>query len=209
MAYFAVAGSNAAATPAAASVTLTIPAGTNHAAFVSVFVADATVTGLTCSQGGATVTPVVDSFVKTYHVTGLTPGSVTFTPTGSGTGDVATTVTVASNVDQADPVSPEWHWYDSDNFGPATIWTEAGTSGLCVQHARFGSDTTALDVTAPATRRVDLAVTPYSYRTAAATGPVSGGDEATITWETTPAGRFGSVAATAFRSDGGPPPEGG
>lgn len=111
---FAVSNITLSTSPAGAACTVTVPSGSNHAALVVVAQRDLTVTGLTCSQGGATVTqhiapessPVTGSETRAFRVTGLSAGSATFTPTGSGAGgQCGTSVVVFDDVDQATPLT--------------------------------------------------------------------------------------------------------
>lgn len=82
----------------------TIAAGSNISAAVAVFPEDVTLTGLTCSQGGATVgTPVTGTASRAfsvYPVVGLSAGSCTFTPTGSGSGSLAIVAIICSDAVQ-------------------------------------------------------------------------------------------------------------
>ena len=102
---FAVAGQESGSSLADGAVTVTIPSGSNHAAWVQCWFNDMTVSGLTCSQGGATVTTHASGTgYIAFRVTGLSAGSATFTPTGTGSNDISVAVIVADGVDQATPL---------------------------------------------------------------------------------------------------------
>jgi hypothetical protein len=86
------------------AATATIAAGSNISAVVSVVYEDLTHTGITCSQGGATVSSgSATSLVRNeviYRVIGLSAGSVTFTGTGSGSGSINIVALVFSDAVQ-------------------------------------------------------------------------------------------------------------
>jgi hypothetical protein len=103
---FSIIGQAQGSSLANGTVTVTIPAGSNHAALVQVWFTDMTVSGLTCSQGSATVTQHASAAgTIAFRVTGLSAGEAIFTPTGSGSNDITTVAIVSADTDQTTPVA--------------------------------------------------------------------------------------------------------
>jgi hypothetical protein len=142
----AIANSGSAATLAASG---TIAAGSNISAVVSVVYEDLTHTGLTCSQGGATVSAgSATSLVRNeviYRVIGLSAGSVSFTGTGSGSGSINIVAIVLNDAVQdlttgfgaiatdyqttGSPGALSVSTGDADDLVAAFLWSGGGAGG--------------------------------------------------------------------------------
>lgn len=124
MATFAVAGSSV----NGGAITVTIPAGSNHAALMAWWHEDAggSAGNAPTVPGGATVlgTAVFTGTLgfrdfAAYAITGLSAGSATFTPPASG-GSQGCILIVASDVDQTTPFRATADGVSGDDWAPAT-----------------------------------------------------------------------------------------
>lgn len=139
MATFAVAGQSV----NGGAISVTIPAGSNHAALMVWWGEDAggTARNAPSVPGGATVSSA-DLFTLSfrdavaYHITGLSAGSATFTPPSSS-GSQGAILIVASDVDQTTPLrgtrvigaaGDDW----SPNNAPSLTVDTTGDDDLCV-----------------------------------------------------------------------------
>jgi hypothetical protein len=201
MADFAVAGSSIGGN----AVTVTIPAGSGHVALMTWFYEDGGGSGAPTVPGGASVralgTPgTIPAYFRdgaAYEVTGLSPGSATFTPPSTGGSQVCIVLVASGSSGIGDFV------YEDEFVETSRVVVSSPNAGDLVAGAVIGpaSDPSFAGLNGSVVR-VTSALSSYSGRGAGLTTPRTGVTtnlDITIT---------GSAAIFGVQFiDGAPPPE--